>query len=723
MQTTDVGPRAGAADSAHPHPSLPRYYAFISYSHRDKDLAEWLHKELEKFRVPRALAGRLTAHGVVPSRLTPIFRDEQELAASDDLGEGIRTALASSQFLIVLCSPHAVKSRWTNAEIETFKRTRPDAQVLAAIASGEPFASDIPGREDEECLPPALRFKYDRRGKATAKRAEPLAADLRDDGEVRRIGFLKLVAGMIGVGLDELVQRESKRRHRRLAWLAAASLGGMAVTSTLAITAIQSRDAARDQRREAEGLVGFMLGDLKDKLQPIGRLDALDAVGSRALAYYQRQDKGSLSDDSLAQRAKALTLMGEIAQTRGDLDGALSRYQEALATTDEMTRRQPDDPQRLFEHAQNVFWVGYIAYQRGQLRPAGSRFREYKSLADRMVALAPDRKEYRLEQVYASTNLGTVLMSEGRYREAARTYESSQAVSDSLAAAEPNNPAFQKQVSDNLAWLADAHEYSGALERALADRERQLRVLADLHRLDPRDTTVQRDEMTARRSIGRLLASRGDLAGAFRESRAALAISDSLFRIEPDNTEWLTANAATRFDLADVELAAGQTSTAATTARSACDIVDRLVGRSRSVADWNSELRLRCLVLRSRIALAQGSANEAFELARQSLAAARATPKTTERAMLTFWALTAGGEALAAAGRHDEAARWWKTAQGTIPNNIELMPSEQGALAAIKLRLGDRAGAQQLMASLAAMGYRHPRYLAQIRQGMRARTV
>ena len=160
--------------------------------------------------------------------------------------------------------------------------------MLAAIVAGEPFASDMPGREAEECFPPALRQKYDRRGRPTGKRAEPLAADLRESGDGRRLGFLKLVAGMLGVGLDELVQRETTRRHRRLAWLAAASLAGMAVTSTLAVTAIQARDAAREQRREAEGLVGFMLGDLKDKLEPIGRLDALDGVGARVLAYYQQ---------------------------------------------------------------------------------------------------------------------------------------------------------------------------------------------------------------------------------------------------------------------------------------------------------------------------------------------------------------------------------------------------------------------------------------------------
>jgi len=87
-----------------------RYYAFLSYSHQDKQLADWLHRELEKFRVPTALAGKLTAHGVVPRRLTPIFRDQHDLSAGGDLAVEIKAALAASQFLVVLCSPTAARS-------------------------------------------------------------------------------------------------------------------------------------------------------------------------------------------------------------------------------------------------------------------------------------------------------------------------------------------------------------------------------------------------------------------------------------------------------------------------------------------------------------------------------------------------------------------------------------------------------------------------------------
>src|SRR5437588_8175148 len=136
-----------------------RYYAFLSYSHRDKRLAGWLHRELGRLRVPNALAGKLTANGVVPRRLVPVFRDQHDLSAGGDLAEEIKAALAASQFLVVLCSPTAAKSRWTNQEIESFKRTRPEGCVLAAIAQGEPFASDLPVHEAGECFPPALPFK------------------------------------------------------------------------------------------------------------------------------------------------------------------------------------------------------------------------------------------------------------------------------------------------------------------------------------------------------------------------------------------------------------------------------------------------------------------------------------------------------------------------------------------------------------------------------------
>jgi hypothetical protein len=82
-----------------------------------------------------------------------------------------------------------------------------------------------------------------------------------------------------------------------------------------------------------------MLGDLKDKLEPIGRLDALDGVGSRVLAYYSQQDASELSDAALMQRARALTSHAQVAAPAGSLDESARLYSEARGRHAEAVRR------------------------------------------------------------------------------------------------------------------------------------------------------------------------------------------------------------------------------------------------------------------------------------------------------------------------------------------------------------------------------------------------
>ena len=153
-----------------------------------------------------------------------------------------------------------------------------------------------------------------------------------------------------------------------------------------------------------------MLGDLRKKLQPVGRLDALDAVGTQALAYYAAQDAGRLDADSLGRRARALHLIGEIAERRGSLDDALRVFKQAADSTGELMARYPSDGQRIFDHAQSVYWVGYIARQRGQADEAEASFRRYQALAQQLTRLDPTHLDWRIEAAYAGANLGVVYL-------------------------------------------------------------------------------------------------------------------------------------------------------------------------------------------------------------------------------------------------------------------------------------------------------------------------
>jgi tetratricopeptide (TPR) repeat protein len=698
--------RSSEADADVRIPRLrTRYYAFLSYSHRDRELADWLHRELERFRVPRTIAGKLTANGVVPHRLVPIFRDQHDLSAGGELAEEIKAALAASQFLVVLCSPTAAKSRWTNTEIESFKRTRPEGCVLAAVVAGEPFASDLPGREDEECFPPALRFKYDRRGHQTAKRAEPLAADFREGGEGRRTAFLKLVAGMLGVGLDELVKREQTRRHRSLAWLAAGSLAGMAVTSTLAVTAIQARDAARDQRREAEGLVAFMVGDLKDKLEPIGKLDALDGVGARVLAYYSKQNMADLSDAALLQRSKALTLMAQVADARGDVPAAVRLYRQAMAGTAETMRRNPRDPQAIFDHAQNVFYVGEIDHNRGNFPAAEAAMREYRRLALEMVALAPDSMKYRMEVQYADTNLGVALFDQRRFQEAAALYLEALKTIEAIAAADPRNLSYQQNSAEALTWLADAQFAMGDVRGAIRSRQRDLAEIGKLFAATS-STDYQNRLVPAHRMLGMLYNSQGQSSAATAEFRAAVNVADALVPKEPTNTLWQEYAYRAKLDLGRHLLLTGERQEAASQISAACEMVSSLLKSDSPKREWRVG-GSQCLALQARLALAGGSRDEALKFARGALLAAEQIPagdRVTHAYLIAQYHLLIG-DCERALGDGAAAQSGWSAALAVLPKGVAEEPDELSERATIMERLGKTGQAQAIRSRLAKMGY------------------
>jgi hypothetical protein len=223
------------------------YRAFISYSHRDARWGEWIHRRLETYRLPKAIVGRETPFGPIPKRLSPIFRDRDELGAATDLSAEITAALQNSKFLVVICSPASAASRWVNEEIKTFKRLHGDDRVRAIIVDGAPYSGD----PATECFPEALRFRF-QNGEMTDIRAEPIAADLRDGGDGRKFAVSKLVAGLTGAKLDDLVQRENHRRAQRMRALAAGLGALVLVLSGLTFDALRQRNAARLAQADAE---------------------------------------------------------------------------------------------------------------------------------------------------------------------------------------------------------------------------------------------------------------------------------------------------------------------------------------------------------------------------------------------------------------------------------------------------------------------------------------
>lgn len=377
------------------------YAGFISYAHADEIIAAQLHKALETYAVPKSFTVQQGREDV-RKKLAPIFRDATELTAHHSLSEKIREAVQSSRFLIVICSPAAKMSHWVNEEIRLFRSLHGEGAILCVLAEGTP----------ETSFPPTL----------LEEGREPLAANIGGSKENFKQGTTQLAASMLGVGLDVLIQRQAKRRRHRMQLITASALVFSALMGGTTLTAIDARNEAQESRSQAEGLVEYMITDLKDKLEPLGKLELLEGVGEKATEYYRSQNIENLSDESLLRQARARQVLGEVAYAAARKEDTIREIGIATEITTDVLKRNPEDPRSIYAHAQSEFWQGKIYYGKGDQEGVLEHWTNYDELAQRLIEVDPANIEWMMEAGYARNNLGIISRIEKKYDKALSYY-------------------------------------------------------------------------------------------------------------------------------------------------------------------------------------------------------------------------------------------------------------------------------------------------------------
>lgn len=220
-----------------------RYDAFISYKHepRDDEAAMRIQKDLEHFHIPGAIRQQTGRE-----RVGRIFRDKEEMSLTADLGEEIKEALASSRFLIVICSPHTRESVWVGREIGYFLQTHDIDHILTVITEGEP----------EEVLPERL----------LEEGREPLSADYRlSVRNAHRQELPRIAASLLGCRYDDLIHRAQQYRLRRFGIAALAVAVGSAAA---ALYLLWNRTQISESLRRAQvSQAQYLSGEVESLLE------------------------------------------------------------------------------------------------------------------------------------------------------------------------------------------------------------------------------------------------------------------------------------------------------------------------------------------------------------------------------------------------------------------------------------------------------------------------
>jgi tetratricopeptide (TPR) repeat protein len=474
-----------------------KYRAFISYSHKDEKWASWLHKALETFRVPKYIVGRDTPMGKVPARMGKVFRDREELSSSHSLGSELTQALADSACQIVICSPNAAHSHWTNEEILTYKKLGRENRIFCLIVDGEPGT-------DEECFPPAVRFKMGADGILSDQLAEPIAADARPHADGKLNAKLKLIAGMLGVGFDALKRREQHRRQKRLVYIATAAIAGMVITSGLATMAVLARNEANVQRQQAE-IEAERARQTTDFLVGLFAVSDPNEAQGNTITARELLDKGtSRIDTELAEQPATQAILME---TIGKVYRSLALYPPAASLLESaLEKRRELYGEDHIEIARTAHELGSVLKLTAEYEPAQQMYRD--ALRIRQKLLGTDSADV------AGTlyELADLLDRMGEYEQAEQLYRQALATQRHLLGDE--NAA----VANSLQGLALNRYYQSSYADALSLMRESLAMQRKLH------TEPHTELAEALNELGFLLGEVGEYYESEQLFREALAM-------------------------------------------------------------------------------------------------------------------------------------------------------------------------------------------------------
>ena len=383
-------------------------------------------------------------------------------------------------------------------------------------------------------------------------------------------------------------------RHRSLFLLGSVAAVLLAVSLTVTALfgwqAMQANDQATARRHQAEKLVTFMLLNLRDKLDSLGRLELLEDVGAQAMDYFASVPESELSDEELARRATALYQIGDLRLRQGRLDAASEAFVSSLELAEVSAQRDPQRAERLFELGQSEFWVGHVRWKQGNNIGAIPHFVRYLEISQDLNKRDPEHLDWQLELAYAHSNLGTVFRDMNELERSVEHYRKSLDIRRDLVKADPEDAKYRRRLALAHNALAVVLEDLGRLDEARSHFESSIQESHRLVERHPGHAYYRDDLAVAHNYLGGLDLRTGLTERAHSHFERAEAIYNQLLRDDTHNAHWQFRRAMNLNSLGRALIQLRSFDSGLSTLHEQRRILERLVERPSAAAGWQREL-------------------------------------------------------------------------------------------------------------------------------------
>ncbi len=248
----------------------------------------------------------------------------------------------------------------------------------------------------------------------------------------------------------------------------------------LSISLSQTNEKITTTRNSAENLISFIIYDLKDKLEPLGKLELLNIVADKTLKYFEQAGTYNLTGKALLQWTESLHILGKINISKNNYITAESYFKQTSVALKQALKNDNTNEKLLELHMLANYWLGYAAYLQSDYISAEPFWIEYSKHADILFSLYP-KPEWQLEQSYALNNLGSLAEKNNQLTAASHYFEQSAAIKLSLLKTQPDNLSLRADLADTRSWQSNIQAKSGKLLSSIKYLEEALSQLKQIN--------------------------------------------------------------------------------------------------------------------------------------------------------------------------------------------------------------------------------------------------
>ena len=280
-------------------------------------------------------------------------------------------------------------------------------------------------------------------GALTDVAEEPIAADARPQGDGKDAAKLKVVAGLLGVGLDEVVRRAERARRHTSAQLGrrarhadgdvcrSGGLGGDQPARSGRAAQARRADARRRDRNLQHA-----------DLRPRGALPRAERRAGRTREGHPRtraQAAGAAhrigTDVPPALRRSEAAALHEITNTLlaiGDTADAYQAIDRSRAIVEDLLKTNPNDTGWQRDLALCYLGLGEVLRATGKREDALAAYRKALAISQKLVELHPANRVWQHDLAIAHDDVGDMAVRAGQREDALASYRDALAIRQKL---------------------------------------------------------------------------------------------------------------------------------------------------------------------------------------------------------------------------------------------------------------------------------------------------